>query len=166
MAGSRRSAHVAYLLVGLPGVGKTTVGRALADRIDATMVEADEARRLLWPHLGYSERDRRLNQLMLSLVCGHLRSLRNLVVATIAPYRRERDVLARLIRARRIVHLEAPLEVLRERDPKGLYAAQAAGRLTGLTGVDAPFDVPTGKDVLRLRTDLLSVEECIEEILQ
>ena len=29
-----------------------------------------------------------------------------------------------------------------ERDEKGLYARQAAGELTGLTGVDDPYEVP------------------------
>ena len=43
--------------------------------------------------------------------------------------------------------MTAPLDVLKERDPKGLYAAQARGELKGLTGVDAPYDPPGPKSI-------------------
>lgn len=41
---------------------------------------------------------------------------------------------------------------------KGLYAKQAAGELTGLTGVDDPYEVPESPD-LRIETQKQTVQE-------
>ena len=40
------------------------------------------------------------------------------------------------------------------RDPKGLYAKARAGELTGLTGVDDPYEAPTSPDVHLTAADL------------
>ncbi|MCZ9337077.1 adenylyl-sulfate kinase, partial [Streptomyces sp. TRM76130] len=48
-------------------------------------------------------------------------------------------------------HVATPVEVCSERDVKGLYAQQAAGELTGLTGVDDPYEPPVDP-ALTLRT--------------
>ena len=40
------------------------------------------------------------------------------------------------------VHVATPVEVCSVRDVKGLYAKQAAGEITGLTGVDDPYEAP------------------------
>jgi adenylylsulfate kinase-like enzyme len=38
--------------------------------------------------------------------------------------------------------------VCEDRDPKGLYARARAGELTGLTGVDDPYEAPTAPDLV------------------
>ena len=45
------------------------------------------------------------------------------------------------------VHVATPVEVCAERDVKGLYAKQAAGEITGLTGVDDPYEAPESPDL-------------------
>lgn len=44
------------------------------------------------------------------------------------------------------------------RDVKGLYAKQAAGELTGLTGVDDPYEEPVAPD-LRIESQDQTVQE-------
>jgi adenylylsulfate kinase len=56
------------------------------------------------------------------------------------------------------VHVATSLEICANRDVKGLYAKQRAGEVSGLTGVDDPYEVPIAPD-LRLDTDGRSVEE-------
>jgi len=56
------------------------------------------------------------------------------------------------------VHVATPLELCAERDVKGLYAKQRAGELSGLTGVDDPYEVPQSPE-LRLDTQGLTVDE-------
>lgn len=59
----------ALLITGLPAAGKTTLGTALAAHIEnhfgrkVTLLDGDEARKLLSSELGYSRGHRRLNVL-------------------------------------------------------------------------------------------------------
>ena len=46
-----------------------------------------------------------------------------------------------------LVHVATPLEVCEDRDRKGLYAKARDGRITGMTGVDDPYEVPTDADL-------------------
>jgi adenylylsulfate kinase len=61
------------------------------------------------------------------------------------------------------VHVATPVEVCSERDVKGLYARQAAGRLTGLTGVDDPYEPPLDP-ALTLETHLLTPQESADSV--
>ncbi len=54
--------------------------------------------------------------------------------------------------------MATPVEVCSERDVKGLYAKQAAGELTGLTGVDDPYEQPEKPD-LRIESQNQTVQE-------
>jgi bifunctional enzyme CysN/CysC len=40
-----------------------------------------------------------------------------------------------------------PLELCEQRDPKGLYAKARAGELTGMTGIDDPYEPPLTPDL-------------------
>ena len=46
------------------------------------------------------------------------------------------------------IFLDVPLEVVEERDTKGLYQAARAGRLENVVGVDIPFPAPTNPDLM------------------
>ena len=63
------------------------------------------------------------------------------------------------------VYLNAPLEVCEQRDLKGLYARARAGELKEFTGLSAPYEPPLNPE-LELRTDKLSVAECVSAILE
>ena len=49
------------------------------------------------------------------------------------------------------IFLDVPLEVVEERDTKGLYQAARAGRLENVVGVDIPFPAPTNPDLMLLQ---------------
>jgi sulfate adenylyltransferase len=63
-----------------------------------------------------------------------------------------------------LVHVATPLAVCELRDRKGLYAKARAGQLTGMTGVDDPYEVPTDADLV-VDTSELSVEEAVNAVL-
>ena len=46
----------------------------------------------------------------------------------------------RTVRAQ--VFMDVPLDVVKARDPKGLYKLVAAGKIKGFTGIDAPYAQP------------------------
>jgi adenylylsulfate kinase len=62
------------------------------------------------------------------------------------------------------VHLSTPLDICAERDVKGLYAKAFRGELTGLTGVDGPYEVPANPD-LRLDTSAVDQDTAVRDLL-
>lgn len=46
------------------------------------------------------------------------------------------------------VFLDAPLEVLQARDPKGLYEAARQGKVKNIAGIDLPFPRPETADMV------------------
>jgi adenylylsulfate kinase len=61
------------------------------------------------------------------------------------------------------VHVATPVEVCSQRDVKGLYAKQRAGELSGLTGVDAPYEPPTAPDAV-VPTHEQSLDESVAQL--
>jgi len=64
-----------------------------------------------------------------------------------------------------LVHLEAPIEVCRQRDPEGLYAKADEGEIANFPGVSAPYEPPAKPD-LALNTAELDVDECVTRIVK
>ena len=62
------------------------------------------------------------------------------------------------------VHVATPVEVCSERDVKGLYAKQRSGELSGLTGVDAPYEPPTAPDA-RIPTHEQTLEQSVDQLV-
>lgn len=139
---------------GLSGSGKTTISemvvRQLRERgLKVETLDGDAVRTHLSAGLGFSKEDRDANIHRIGWVCGLLN--RNdvvTVVAAISPYRAARDAVRAKIGRFVEVYLEAPIEVLAGRDPKGLYRKAQAGEITGFTGVDDPYEPPLNAEVI------------------
>jgi adenylylsulfate kinase len=162
-----RSGHTVWL-TGLPSAGKTTIGRALVERLRAAghaaeLLDGDELRAAISGGLGYSREDRDENVRRIGFIADLLS--RNGVVAVcpvISPYRSVRDELRERHDGRFLeVWVATPLEICSERDVKGLYARQRAGELAGLTGVDDPYEPPERPEVV-LATQDLTVDDAVE----
>ncbi|MGK5499994.1 adenylyl-sulfate kinase [Streptomyces sp. URMC 125] len=155
-------------LTGLPSAGKTTIARALADRLRAEghrveVLDGDEIREFLSAGLGFSRQDRHANVQRIGLVAEVLaRNGVKALVPVIAPYADSREAVRTRHRASGTpyleVHVATPVEVCSERDVKGLYARQAEGRISGLTGVDDPYEAPAAPD-LRIEAQDQTVRE-------
>jgi adenylylsulfate kinase len=145
-------------LTGLSGSGKSTIGRELASRIAGRglrveVLDGDEVRTNLSAGLSFSKEDRDANVRRIGWVCELLS--RNGVVAiaaAISPYRAARDEVRARIGRFIEIHVDASLETLEARDSKGLYRRAREGELTGLTGVDDPYEPPERPE-LTIRTD-------------
>ena len=171
MSGTARGATV--WLTGLPSAGKTTLARALARRLTAEghrveVLDGDEIREFLSAGLGFSREDRHLNVQRIGFVAELLASHGvKALVPVIAPYADSREAVRKRHQAAGTeyleVHVATPVEVCAERDVKGLYAKQAAGELTGLTGVDDPYEPPEAPD-LRIAAHEQSVEESAQAL--
>jgi adenylylsulfate kinase-like enzyme len=67
--------------------------------------------------------------------------------AAISPYRAIRDEIRSRIGRFVEVYVEAPLEVLADRDVKGLYRKAMAGEIQNFTGVNDPYEAPLDPEV-------------------
>ena len=166
---------VTVWLTGLPSSGKTTLARALAERLLAVdgrrveILDGDEMRAELCADLGFSKEDRSANVRRVAFVARLLASHGvTVLVPVIAPYEADRAEAARLHAERGLrfleVHVAASMDVCRARDVKGLYASQAAGRISGLTGVDDPYEAPVSPDLV-IDTGARSVAKSVELLL-
>ncbi|WP_051967726.1 adenylyl-sulfate kinase [Kitasatospora mediocidica] len=160
-------------LTGLPSAGKTTLALALADRLRAEghrveVLDGDEIREFLSKGLGFSKEDRHTNVTRIGFVAEKLAAHGVKVLApVIAPYADSRAA----VRAQHDkngtqfleIHVATPVDVCSERDVKGLYAKQAAGEISHLTGVDDPYEAPENPD-LRILTHTQSVAESAADL--
>jgi len=137
---------------GLPSAGKSTIAHALAERLQAggrrvQVLDGDEVRPHLSAGLGFSRADRDLNVTRIGWVARLLASHGvTVLVPVIAPYADARAVVRADHREAGVpfaeVHVATPLAVAEDRDVKGLYARARSGEITGLTGVDDPYEAP------------------------
>jgi adenylylsulfate kinase len=155
-------------LTGLPSAGKTTIAYELAGRLRADghrveVLDGDEIREFLSAGLGFDRADRHTNVQRIGFVAELLARNGVLVlVPVIAPYADSRTAVrerhAKTDTSYVEVHVATPVDVCAVRDVKGLYAKQAAGEISGLTGVDDPYEEPTAPD-LRIESQDQTVQE-------
>jgi adenylyl-sulfate kinase len=138
---------------GLSGSGKSTVADAVATALlDAGrqpyVLDGDNVRHGLNADLGFAAADRAENVRRIGEV-ARLMADAGLValVPVVSPYRADRDRVRAAHHAAELafveVFVDTPLELCERRDPKGLYARARAGLLTGMTGIDDPYEPPT-----------------------
>jgi adenylylsulfate kinase len=152
---------------GLPSAGKSTVAHALADRlradgVDVEVLDGDEVRPHLSAGLGFSRADRDVNVRRIGWVARLLASHGTVVlVPVIAPYAEARQAVRDDHEARGVpfaeVFVSTSLEVAEQRDVKGLYARARRGEITGMTGVDDPYEQPATAE-LELDTATLDLD--------
>jgi adenylyl-sulfate kinase len=158
---------------GLPGAGKTTIASAVESSLIAAgrwayRLDGDNLRQGQCSDLGFSRDDRETN-------VGRVGEMARLfadagsvaIVALVSPYAGCRDKVRELHERDGLAFVEVfvntPAEECARRDPKGLYARAHSGRLTGLTGVDAPYEPPLAPE-LEL-TPELDVETAVAAVL-
>ena len=139
---------------GMSGAGKSTISAILEKRLreagaNVEVLDGDEVRTHLSKGLGFSKEDRDTNIRRIGWVCELLS--RNGVIAiaaAISPYRAVRDEVRARIADFVEVYVECPVEVLAERDVKGLYKKALAGEISQFTGVSDPYEPPLHPEVV------------------
>lgn len=153
---------VTVWLTGLSGSGKSSVAVELERLLleagrPAYLLDGDNLRHGLNGDLGFSAEDRNENVRRGAQVARLFADAGVVaVVPLISPYREARGLARALHEAAELrfveVFVDTPLAVCEARDPKGLYARARAGEISGMTGIDDPYEAPEAPE-LRLTPD-------------
>ncbi|MGQ0764478.1 MAG: sulfate adenylyltransferase [Gemmatimonadota bacterium] len=165
------SKGVTVWFTGLSGSGKTTVARRVHELLQARHIlserlDGDVVRQSLCRDLGFSKEDRDKNIERVTFVSRIL--TRNGVVVLscfISPYAAMRDNARAEIGDFLEVFVRTPLEVLVERDVKGMYKKAMAGEIQGFTGVNDPYEEPANPELI-LDTARETIEESANKVMQ
>ena len=156
---------------GLSGAGKSTLAQVLTPVLiergcKVEVLDGDEVRENLSKGLGFSKEDRDTNIRRVGYVANLLsRNGVAAITAAISPYREVRDEVRKTAKAPFIeVFVEAALEVVEERDTKGLYKKARAGIIKNFTGISDPYEDPVNPEVT-VNTGEQSIEESAQRIL-
>ena len=165
-------------MTGLSGSGKSTIAGALEARLVlehgkvVQMLDGDNVRTGLNRDLGFSPADRaesvrRVGELACLFNTGGVITL----VTLVSPYRADRDAAKQRHLDQDLkfleVYMNVNIDVVQERDPKGLYAKVKTGEITSFTGMskDAPYEKPLKPDV-DLPNNEMTIDESVEMLLE
>ena len=162
-------------LTGLSGSGKSTIAIELARELLNTsrlayILDADNLRLGLNSDLGYSDPDRTENiRRVAEVACLFADSGTVAIVPIISPFIASREHARKLHTEKNLqfieVHVATPVDECERRDTKGLYAKVRSGQMTGLSGVDSPYEAPKSPDVI-VGQDNETLQESVRLILK
>lgn len=158
---------------GLPASGKSTLSARLAAQLSIRglhcfVLDGDRLRSGLCRDLGFTAQDRAENIRRAGEVARLLVEAGLIVIAAfISPYLADRAKVRSLFRRDQFyeIYLECPLDVCRQRDPKGLYRKAREGLIPAFTGITDPYEPPPAPD-LTIRTADLSIDESLKVLLE
>jgi adenylyl-sulfate kinase len=155
---------------GLSGAGKSTLSEAIYKRLKeggakVELLDGDVVRTQLSKGLSFSKEDRDINIRRIGFVCELLsRNGVIAMVAAISPYRAVREEVRGSIGNFVEVYVHCPIEVLAERDVKGLYKKALAGEIQNFTGVSDPYEPPANPEIT-VDSSTEEIEASIQKIL-
>ncbi|HEY1596794.1 MAG TPA: adenylyl-sulfate kinase [Thermoleophilaceae bacterium] len=157
---------------GLPASGKSTIAAALEQQLVtrgrlAYRLDGDNLRHGLNGNLGFSAEDRAENVRRAAHVARLFADAGTIAIASlVSPYVSDRAAARASHDELELdfleVFVDTPLEECERRDPKGLYAKARAGEISGLTGIDDPYEPPEAADIV---VHAGTVEEAVAAIV-
>lgn len=157
-------------LTGLSGAGKSTIAQALAVEFErygqpSEVIDGDVIRTTLSKGLGFSREDRNTNIARIALVCALLTKHGVAAIsAAISPYAEARAAARSQIGNFIEVYVHCPLQIVKQRDVKGLYEKAERGEIQSFTGVSDPYEAPETPEVI-VHTHTETVDASVSRII-
>ena len=160
---------------GYSGSGKSTVAVALEKELHSISkhpyrLDGDNVRHGLNGDLGFSESDRSENLRRIGEVSALMADAGLIVLCSfISPLRTQRDSVRHLHESSGLsfyeVHVDVPLAVAEQRDPKGLYKKARSGEIADFTGIHQEYEAPQSPDLV-LDTQGVSPGDSARKVLE
>ncbi|MGB0909672.1 MAG: adenylyl-sulfate kinase [Nitrospirales bacterium] len=145
---SSRKKGVVVRITGLSGAGKTSIAQALFEywktqSPNVVLIDGDRFRECIGDELGHSKEERLINAFRIARFAKFLSDQGiHVICATISLFRECEEWYWENLSDYYEVFLDVSLNVLRLRDPHGLYARAEKGLEKNVVGIDLPFDRP------------------------
>ena len=164
-------------IIGLSGSGKTTLAEKVVEEANrknkkTILIDGDVIREIFGNDIGHSMNDRLINAQRICQL-GKFLSLQgvNVVCAILSIFPKTRDWNRQNIKNYFEVFVNTPIEVLIERDSKGLYKKFKNGEISEVVGMDIEFPIPLKADMVIDNTGskekfLENTEIIVQKILQ
>lgn len=140
-------------LIGLSGSGKTTLAEKVveivrAEKRQVVLLDGDRVRELFGGDLGYGIEDRRKSAQRMCNFCEFLDNQGiDVICAFLSIFPESRNWCRDNLSSYYEVFIDTPIQYLKKRDSKGLYARYARGEVNNVVGIDLEFVVPTSPDL-------------------
>jgi adenylylsulfate kinase-like enzyme/phosphohistidine swiveling domain-containing protein len=160
-----------FWITGLSGTGKTTLGRELWSRLraagrPATFLDGDALRAAIAEDLDHSAGNRRRSAMRNARLCRLLAEQgADVVCATISLFHEVQRWNRENIPGYREIYLRVPMDELRRRDSKGIYAGVRRGDTRDVVGLDVPAEAPEAPDLILDNYGALDVSTAVDRIL-
>lgn len=144
---------IVFWITGLSGAGKSTVSHLLAKKmrsgnIPVLELDGDVLRAIFADATGHATDDRLKLAQSYARLCREVATQGiSVICATVSMFHEVRLWNRKHIPGYREIYLRVPLDELKARDPKGLYAASSRGELKNLVGLDLPAELPENPDL-------------------
>ena len=163
---------VTVMFIGLSGSGKSTLAHALERKLFdmgrvSTVLDGKQMRLGISKDLPHDAEGRAENLRRSAYIARYLNDAGLICCAAfVAPNLDSREHLMSVIGEENtiVIYLNPPLEVCKQRDPSGLYAAEENVPTGIVPGVSFEYPEPENPDLI-LPTHELDVEDCIERII-
>jgi bifunctional enzyme CysN/CysC len=157
---------------GLSGAGKSVIANLVEAKLHArgvhtVMLDGDNVRHGLNKDLGFTAADRVENIRRVGEVARLMTEAGLIVLCSfISPFRAERALVRDLAAPGEFVEIfvDAPIETVIARDPKGLYKRALAGEIKNFTGVDQAYEAPETPDIV-LKSALESPDALTDKVI-
>jgi len=160
-------------LTGMSGSGKTTLAFELQSiflekNYKVHILDGDEVRGKEREKLGFGHDDVLKNNLRIAHLCNdHRLEYDAIFVPVISPYGDVRMQVRNILEPNfHLVYLKTDIQSLRDRDPKGLYAATDRGVINDLIGYSDvnPYDEPCNAEIVIETGNKTSFEQSREKL--
>jgi sulfate adenylyltransferase len=157
---------------GLPSAGKSTIADIVALMLmeygrQVTVLDGDVVRTHLSKGLGFSKEDRDTNILRIGYVASEIVKHEGAVIcAAVSPYIATRNQVRNLMGPEKFIEIfiDTPLAECERRDLKGIYAKARKGEMTGVTGIDDPYEAPVSPEIT-LTTEHTTPQENAQRVI-